>query len=218
MRTPLAIIGIVLAVGLVGAIPPPAPSLAERVQKADLVFVGKLEPWSSRKMLPVQKNAQGGWTYQYVTVNLRVQTMLKGATNLTIVPIRFGVGYIESPENREPSEFHDGGNGVWILTHIKEHYSGDRFPLKQEAEIAKLLLVTTTGAQAELCVKCKDSMFTQEIGKCVECGGTTSSGAFKLCKTCSAKLDQCEHCRAALTPSASKQAVQVQIGKDARGK
>jgi hypothetical protein len=70
--------------------------------------------------------------------------------------------------------------------------------------ILTVLIGTATGAWAELCVKCKDNMFTQEIGKCVECGGTTSSGAFKLCKTCSAKLDQCEHCRAALTPSASK--------------
>ena len=53
-------------------------------------------------------------------------------------------------------------------------------------------------ASAELCAKCKGRMYIQNIGTCKECGGHTTSGAFKLCKKCSAKLGECEHCRAAL--------------------
>jgi inhibitor of cysteine peptidase len=57
-------------------------------------------------------------------------------------------------------------------------------------------------AAAELCPKCKGMMYIQNIGKCKACGGPTSSGAFKLCKKCSAKLGQCEHCRAPLKKAA----------------
>lgn len=53
-------------------------------------------------------------------------------------------------------------------------------------------------AAAELCEKCKDRAYIQTVGECVECGGTASSGAFKLCKGCSSKLGECEHCRAKL--------------------
>ena len=61
-----------------------------------------------------------------------------------------------------------------------------------------LYLGTAASGWSELCVKCKDGMYTADIGTCAGCGGTTSSGAFKLCKACSAKLHQCEHCRAAM--------------------
>ncbi|HUT59766.1 MAG TPA: protease inhibitor I42 family protein [Phycisphaerae bacterium] len=53
-------------------------------------------------------------------------------------------------------------------------------------------------AAGELCTKCKRLSYTADVGKCVVCGGPTASGAFKLCKACSAKLGQCEHCRASL--------------------
>lgn len=53
-------------------------------------------------------------------------------------------------------------------------------------------------AAADLCPKCKGKAYIMSVGKCVECGGFTSSGAFKLCRKCSARLGQCEHCRAKL--------------------
>ena len=59
-------------------------------------------------------------------------------------------------------------------------------------------LAVVRPARAELCPKCKDKMFIMNIGKCVECGGPTTSGAHKLCPKCSRKLGQCEHCRAKL--------------------
>ena len=49
-----------------------------------------------------------------------------------------------------------------------------------------------------LCPKCKDHSYTKDIGECSVCGGMTTSGEFKLCLQCSAKLAECEHCRAAL--------------------
>ncbi len=60
------------------------------------------------------------------------------------------------------------------------------------------VLVLAAPAGAELCEKCKDGAYIMSVGECVECGGPTGSGAFKLCKKCSAKLGQCEHCRAPL--------------------
>jgi len=67
----------------------------------------------------------------------------------------------------------------------------------------------TTAASAGLCPKCADGMYIQNIGKCVECGGQTSSGAFKLCAKCGDKLNQCQHCR---TPLADKAAPAVGPG------
>jgi hypothetical protein len=65
------------------------------------------------------------------------------------------------------------------------------------AAVASIAILAGT-ARAELCPKCKGLAYTADIGKCKVCGGDTSSGAFQLCKACSAKLQQCEHCRAAL--------------------
>ena len=66
--------------------------------------------------------------------------------------------------------------------------------------LALTAVVAFAGAAlGELCPKCTGKMYVENIGKCVECGGGTSSGAFKLCRKCSAKLGQCEHCRAVLT-------------------
>ncbi|MCK4627217.1 MAG: hypothetical protein KAV00_18030, partial [Phycisphaerae bacterium] len=60
------------------------------------------------------------------------------------------------------------------------------------------VLVLAAPVGAELCEKCKGKMYIMSVGKCVECGGFTGSGAHKLCRKCSAKLGQCEHCRAKL--------------------
>jgi len=67
-----------------------------------------------------------------------------------------------------------------------------------------VLAAMASPAAAELCGKCKGKMYIASVGKCVECGKWTSSGAFKLCKKCSTKLGQCEHCRAALGSAAAK--------------
>lgn len=69
-------------------------------------------------------------------------------------------------------------------------------------------------AWADLCAKCKELAYTDDVGKCVECGAPTSSGAFKLCRRCSAKLGQCERCRAPLKPDMGADIV---LGEDANG-
>ncbi len=85
---------------------------------------------------------------------------------------------------------------------------------------ALVLAVSAGPAAAELCGKCKGKMYITSVGKCVECGKWTSSGAFKLCKKCSAKLSQCEHCRAPLgggkeKPDAAKP---IALDKSASGR
>lgn len=73
------------------------------------------------------------------------------------------------------------------------------------ASMALIVLVQGVSALAGLCAKCKDKMYTADVGRCSECGKGTASGAFKLCKDCSAKLKQCEHCRASLAGAAATQ-------------
>ena len=53
--------------------------------------------------------------------------------------------------------------------------------------------------RAALCGKCRDLMFIDSPGKCIDCGAATASGALRLCPKCSAKRHQCEHCLAATT-------------------
>ncbi len=60
------------------------------------------------------------------------------------------------------------------------------------------VLVFTAPVRAELCQTCKGRYYPGDLGKCVVCGKETGGGAFVLCKKCSAKLGQCEHCRAPL--------------------
>ncbi len=84
--------------------------------------------------------------------------------------------------------------------------------------VALAACVCGAPARAELCPKCKERMYTTDIGTCVHCGGHTSSGAFKLCRECSAKLGQCECCRAALgsakpAPPPAVPANAVDLGK-----
>ena len=60
------------------------------------------------------------------------------------------------------------------------------------------VLVPAAPVGAELCQTCKGRYYPGDLGKCVVCGKETGGGAFVLCKKCSAKLGQCEHCRAPL--------------------
>ena len=77
-------------------------------------------------------------------------------------------------------------------------------------------VITLAGATAlgALCPKCTSKAYTKDIGTCAECGGPTSSGAFKLCIRCSTKLGQCEHCRAPLPAKGAD----VTVGEEANGK
>ena len=72
-----------------------------------------------------------------------------------------------------------------------------------------LLLAQAPSGHAALCASCTGKAFIASIGACKVCQATTSSGAFKLCKTCSAKLAQCEACQHDLKdagPSKEKEA------------
>jgi inhibitor of cysteine peptidase len=81
---------------------------------------------------------------------------------------------------------------------------------------ALVLALSPAVARADLCPKCKDGVYIQTIGTCAACGGTTTSGAFKLCRACSAKLGECEHCRAKLVSAA--QGVVLVLDEQAAGK
>ena len=75
----------------------------------------------------------------------------------------------------------------------------------------KLFLIVTAGivsavvfgqvvtVRAALCEKCRDLMFVDSQGRCIDCGGPTGSTALQLCPQCSARRRQCEHCLAKLT-------------------
>jgi inhibitor of cysteine peptidase len=63
---------------------------------------------------------------------------------------------------------------------------------------AALLSLFAATAAAEFCDKCRDKMYTADIGQCTACGGHTSSGAFKLCRKCSAAQQKCQVCLAQL--------------------
>ena len=68
--------------------------------------------------------------------------------------------------------------------------------------MAVMLLVLVSPAMAARvatkCKKCSGMMVIMSIGKCTACGGHTSSGAYKLCKTCAAKQGKCQMCLAPL--------------------
>jgi len=40
----------------------------------------------------------------------------------------------------------------------------------------------------------------RNIGKCQHCGNGTTSGAYKLCKNCSIKLNKCQLCGKSIPP------------------
>jgi hypothetical protein len=74
------------------------------------------------------------------------------------------------------------------------------------------VLGAVTTARAELCPKCADRMYTMDTKQCPLCQqGWTGSGAFAMCKTCSAKLGQCEHCRAALAKAPAPAAAEAKL-------
>lgn len=64
--------------------------------------------------------------------------------------------------------------------------------------VIAFVFALTSHVHAALCAKHKGSAFITNVGECKECGGFTSSGAFKLCAKCSAKLAQCQACRGEL--------------------
>ncbi|MST01018.1 MAG: hypothetical protein EXS29_06885 [Pedosphaera sp.] len=70
--------------------------------------------------------------------------------------------------------------------------------MKTRALLLVIAFALTPHVHAALCAKHKGSAFIANVGECKECGGFTSSGAFKLCAKCSAKLAQCQACRADL--------------------
>lgn len=72
---------------------------------------------------------------------------------------------------------------------------------------AALFLLPAIAAVAALCPACQDRSYTKDIGQCKVCGGITTSGEFQLCLACSAKLHQCEHCRASLPAAAVATAI-----------
>jgi len=78
--------------------------------------------------------------------------------------------------------------------------------------VAAIVLAAAT-ALGELCPKCRDLAFTTDVGHCAECPNTTGSRALKLCKKCSTRLGQCEHCRAPV-----KKGADITLGDDANGK
>ncbi len=71
-------------------------------------------------------------------------------------------------------------------------------PLLSAVGVWMLLLAWSSVLPAALCEKCRDKMYTTDIGVCTTCGGDTSSGAFRLCAKCSAAQQRCEHCLAPL--------------------
>lgn len=54
---------------------PPGPTLAEIVAKAELIVVGKLEPWETHRMLEYKGP---GKDVRYATVNIQIREVLKG--------------------------------------------------------------------------------------------------------------------------------------------
>ena len=73
--------------------------------------------------------------------------------------------------------------------------------MKQKFLIVLGMLLAVALAQpaaAELCKKCRGKAYILTVGECTSCGGHTGSGAFKLCKKCSAEQGKCEHCLARL--------------------
>ncbi len=119
---------------------PPGPTLAEYVAKAELIVVGKLEPWETHQSLPAKPGAKGPWAFRYATVNIQIREVLKGKAGLKTVPIRFCVGWVDKPEPAiVPGEYQTRADGVWILSRDQGHLAGPCFPVEQQAEIVGLI-------------------------------------------------------------------------------
>ncbi len=71
--------------------------------------------------------------------------------------------------------------------------------MKPMLRLLVAILCGATLARADLCAKCADGMYTKDAKQCPVCKEAwTGSGAFKMCRACSAKLGKCEHCVAVL--------------------
>ena len=73
------------------------------------------------------------------------------------------------------------------------------FPYWAGAALITLATVLMpASAQAGLCADCAGKVFITNVGKCVNCGAPTASGAFELCPACSTQRRKCQACGAAL--------------------
>lgn len=81
--------------------------------------------------------------------------------------------------------------------------------MKKLAIAFVVVMFISAPAVADLCRKCRGKMYTMDVGKCEVCAGHTSSGSHKLCRTCSRRLGQCEHCRAPIRIKGAKPAAAV---------
>ncbi|OGV59496.1 MAG: hypothetical protein A2498_02805 [Lentisphaerae bacterium RIFOXYC12_FULL_60_16] len=67
--------------------------------------------------------------------------------------------------------------------------------------VAGVLVLGVLPAGAGLCPVCVKKVFIKAVGLCINCKvGVTTSSMFKLCPSCSTAQNQCEACRAALSP------------------
>ncbi len=60
------------------------------------------------------------------------------------------------------------------------------------------------------CKTCRDLDFITSIGKCGKCGKHTSSGAFKLCKSCAVKANSCQACGRSLKAEPKKEKPRIE--------
>ncbi|MGD0899575.1 MAG: hypothetical protein ABR915_17230 [Thermoguttaceae bacterium] len=133
---PLAIFLTTLNVPVDGFGKPPAPSLAEQVKKAELVVVGKLDPWDTRQLVPVKPGQKGPWAFRYAVVQIQVREVLKGPAKLKEVPLRLNIGWVDRPVNESPPGIYQiESDGVWLLTREEGQYVGPCLPLKQKDEV-----------------------------------------------------------------------------------
>lgn len=143
MVTMLAVLTQAATVARANSMPPaapPGPTLAEYVAKAELIVVGKLEPWETHQSLSAKPGAKGPWAFRYATVNIQIREVLKGKAGQKTVPIRFCVGWVDKPESDSvPGEYQTRADGVWILSRDQGHLVGPCFPVEQQAEIVGLI-------------------------------------------------------------------------------
>jgi hypothetical protein len=140
------VVGMMLAATAFAA--PPGPTLPQYVAKAEVIVVGKLEPWETHQKLPVKPGEKGPWAFRYATVNIQIREVLKGKADLKTVPIRFCIGWVDKPEQDSvPGQYQIRTEGVWILSRDQGHLAGPCFPLEQKDEIVGLLKPTAHGKE-----------------------------------------------------------------------
>jgi hypothetical protein len=50
----------------------------------------------------------------------------------------------------------------------------------------------------QLCDKCSKNAHLMALGKCKNCGGTTSSCSYALCTNCALRLKKCQACEVSM--------------------